>query len=74
MSEIDEILREIDAYIAACGMAPSTFGRQAVNDGKLVRRLRDGGNITLTVASRIRAYMADHPPAVSPFAVAAEAE
>ena len=38
-------------------MAESTFGRQAVNDGKLCARLRAGKNVTLETAEKIRAYI-----------------
>ena len=36
------LLREIADYCRAAGMAESTFGRLAVNDGKFVNRLRFG--------------------------------
>src|SRR5580698_6573462 len=39
----DVILEEISAYCRREGMAESTFGRRAVNDGKFVNRLRFGG-------------------------------
>ncbi len=38
-------------------MAESTFGRRAVNDGKLVQRLREGGRITLDTLERIRTFL-----------------
>src|SRR6185312_7400195 len=47
------------------GLAESTFGRRAVNDGKLASRLRNGGRITTDTLDRIRAFMAqsaDEPP------------
>ena len=37
--------------------AESTFGRRAVNDGKLAARLRNGGRITTETLDRIRAFM-----------------
>ena len=37
-------------------MAESTFGRQAVNDGKLVHRLREGKRITIDTLDRIQAH------------------
>ncbi len=59
----DSLLSEIEAFCRRSGMAESTFGRQAVNDGKLCARLRDGKNVTLDTAERIRdfirAYQAD---------------
>jgi hypothetical protein len=38
-------------------MAESTFGRQAVNDGKLCVRLRSGNNVTLETAEKIRDFI-----------------
>lgn len=55
------ILDEIARYCRDIGMAESTFGRMAVNDGKLVGRIRDGGRISAKTLDRIRAYIAQHP-------------
>ena len=38
-----ELLQEIADYCRNTGLAESTFGRRAVNDGKLTARLRNGG-------------------------------
>src|ERR1700736_5839011 len=42
----DAILREIADFCRRTGVAESTFGRRAVNDGKLASRLRNGGGTT----------------------------
>lgn len=57
----DELLQEISTYCRGAGLAESTFGRVAVNDGKLVERLRNGGRITTDTLERIRAFMSGHP-------------
>jgi len=54
----DAVLREIADYCRRTGVAESTFGRRAVNDGKLASRLRNGGRITTDTLDRIRAFMA----------------
>ena len=41
----DEILSQISEFCRQADMAESTFGRRAVNDGKLVHRLREGKRI-----------------------------
>src|SRR3974390_2838290 len=41
-----QLLQEISDYCRQTGLAESTFGRRAVNDGKLAARLRNGGRIT----------------------------
>src|SRR6202008_2243654 len=53
-----ELLQEISDYCRQAGLAESTFGRRAVNDGKLASRLRNGGRITTDTLDRIRAFMA----------------
>src|SRR5690606_41242870 len=60
--ERSEILREIAAYCQLAGLAESTFGRRAVNDGKLVARIRDGGRISERTLKRIRGYIDANPP------------
>ena len=52
-----ELLQEISDYCRRTGLAESTFGRRAVNDGKLANRLRNGGRITTETLDRIRAFI-----------------
>src|SRR5215471_12650338 len=56
--DAETLLREISEYCRRADLAESTFGRLAINDGKLVRRLRDGGRITTDTFDRIQAFMA----------------
>jgi hypothetical protein len=64
----EQILSEIRDYCRATQTAESTFGRLAVNDGKLVSRLRDGARITTGTLDKLRAYLGEHrpPPATPP--------
>jgi hypothetical protein len=57
----DELLQEIADYCRSAGLAETTFGRIAINDGKLVSRLRNGGRITTETLERIRGFMAERP-------------
>src|SRR4051794_18778931 len=57
-----QILDEIRDHCRATRTAESTFGRLAVNDGKLVSRLRDGANITTETLDKVRAFLARHRP------------
>jgi hypothetical protein len=59
----EQILQEITDFCRQRGLAESTFGRRAVNDGKLAARLRNGGRITTETLERIRTFMADTPGA-----------
>ncbi|HEY6254970.1 MAG TPA: hypothetical protein VIY51_04165 [Xanthobacteraceae bacterium] len=53
-----DLLQEIADYCRRTGLAESTFGRRAVNDGKFAARLRNGGRITTETVDRVRAFMA----------------
>ncbi len=57
-----QLLQQISDYCRQSGLAESTFGRRAVNDGKLAARLRNGGRITTDTLDRIHGFMAAHPP------------
>jgi hypothetical protein len=60
-----ELLQEISDYCRQTGLAESTFGRRAVNDGKLASRLRHGGRITTETLDRIRTFMATNRSAAA---------
>ena len=57
----ETLLRDITDYCRRNGVAESTFGRLAVNDGKFVNRLRDGGRITTMTFERVRSFIAADP-------------
>ena len=59
--ESETLLREISGYCRRVRMAESTFGRLAVNDGKLVNRLRFGGRVTTETVARVRSFIDQHP-------------
>lgn len=59
MSTHHNIVAEIERFCSASGIAETTFGRLAVNDGKLVQRLRTGGRMWPETEERIRSFM-DH--------------
>ena len=61
-SSADFLLEEIEAFCRRTGIAESTFGRQAVNDGKLCVRLRNGKDVTLETAAKIRGFIDGHGP------------
>jgi hypothetical protein len=58
----DALLAEIEVHCRRTGIAESTFGRHAINDGKLCSRLRAGKNVTLSTAERVRAYIQKSGP------------
>ncbi|MEA3024806.1 MAG: hypothetical protein QOF91_91, partial [Alphaproteobacteria bacterium] len=69
-----ELLQEISDYCRQTGLAESTFGRRAVNDGKLASRLRHGGRITTETLDRIRSFLASNRNAGTRPAVIARAQ
>ncbi len=54
------LLDSISAFCRASGIAESTFGRRAVNDGKFVARLRDGARITPETLDRVTGFLERH--------------
>jgi len=62
MNAQQHLLSEVEEFLTASGMGPGTFGRHAVNDGKLVGRLRRGCGCTLETAERIRLFIAENTP------------
>jgi SAM-dependent methyltransferase len=60
----ETLLRDIGEYCRHARMAESTFGRLAVNDGKLVSRLRLGGRVTADTVARVHAFI-DRSPAAN---------
>ncbi|HLF10441.1 MAG TPA: hypothetical protein VJA26_04440, partial [Gammaproteobacteria bacterium] len=61
-STADSLLGQIETFCRQAQMAESTFGRRAVNDGKLCARLRDGKDVTLETADRIKGFIQSHGP------------
>src|SRR6185503_2427895 len=54
------LLDSIAEFCRRTGIAESTFGRRAVNDGKFVARLRDGARITPETLGRVNAFLERH--------------
>ena len=55
--ESQNLLAEIEAFAAETGLAETTLGRKAVNDGKLAARLRAGKRVWPETAERVRDFM-----------------
>ena len=58
----ESLLLEIEQFCRRTGMAESTFGRLAVNDGKLCMRLRSGRDVTLETANKIKNFINENQP------------
>jgi hypothetical protein len=53
-----DLLDRIRVFCREHGMAETTFGRRAVNDGKFVGRVRDGARINAKTLKKVEAFMA----------------
>lgn len=62
------LLESITAFCRRSGVAESTFGRRAVNDGKLVSRLREGARVTPETLARLDAYLRSQGAEAAPSA------
>ena len=60
VAEGTSLLGSIAEFCRHTGMAESTFGRRAVNDGKFVSRLRDGSRVTPETLQRVNQFMVKH--------------
>src|SRR5262245_43067953 len=58
--EVEALLAEISAYCREAKLAETTFGRLAVNDGKLVGRLKNGSRITMDTIERVRSFIGNN--------------
>lgn len=52
-----ELIKKIENAATQRGVAASTFCRLAVNDGSLIRRLREGKSVTLATVSKLDAFI-----------------
>jgi hypothetical protein len=57
MDTQSSLLAEIERHIERTGIAETTFGRLAVNDGKFVSRLRAEANMTIKTITKVRQYL-----------------
>jgi hypothetical protein len=60
------LLDQIGQFCRQTHMAESTFGRLAVNDGKLVSRLRFGGHVTTRTLDRVHDFIKSYDGQILP--------
>lgn len=65
MFDLSNLIQRIETHCEAVGIEETTFGRLAVNDGKLVGRLKAGKTITLDTLRRIEDALAKSPEAAA---------
>ncbi|MFA5989958.1 MAG: hypothetical protein WC803_10180 [Sphingomonas sp.] len=54
------VLREVERYLTRTKMAPTRFGRNVVNDPRLVLDMRNGREPRARTTARIRAFIAQN--------------
>lgn len=59
MMEAEVLLAQIEEACRQLKLAQTTFGRRAVNDGKFVSRLRQGGRVTMQTVERVHRFIAE---------------
>jgi len=64
MTTVADLIIEIEAFCKEAEIAEATFGTRAANDGKFVKRLKDGAGITIATVDRVRAYIAEEREAM----------
>lgn len=57
MDTVAALLLDIEEFCREADIAEATFSTRAVNDGKFVKRLRQGANVTVALVDRVRTYM-----------------
>ena len=63
---IRSLLDDIQQFCRSYDMAETTFGRQAVNDGKLCQRLRTGKGITVNTVQKIQTFIHQNSAVTNP--------
>jgi predicted transcriptional regulator len=62
MSNRDDLVAEIEAFLARTGMTESQFGVEAVNNPALMHYLYRGRDLRLTTVERLREFMRTYKP------------
>ena len=52
----EELIQELDTFLARHGLADTRFGILSVGDGHLMRRIRDGKTIRRSTVLKIRKF------------------
>jgi hypothetical protein len=61
--EAQALLDEIEGFMAASGMTKTRFGLEVAKDPRLVSDIAKGRDLTMSMVSRIRAYMRERSAA-----------
>lgn len=62
MTSREQLLKEIDAFLAKHGMSATRFGTLAANDTALVSKMKNGRSVRVDMFDRLRRFMAAYRP------------
>lgn len=57
---MEPLLKEIEAFCMAHGIAESRFGELALGDKPFVSQLRAGRDVRMSTARKLRSFMAEY--------------
>jgi hypothetical protein len=66
MDAREELLAEIEAFIARVGMTETRFGELTKRDPSLILKIRRGRSVSIDTAKKLRDFMRDYRPPKSP--------
>jgi DNA-binding response OmpR family regulator len=55
-----KLIKRIEAFLTRSGMAPTEFGKLAVNDGNLIAQLKSGRELRSRTKSRVLSFIGSH--------------
>ncbi len=55
---MDDLLADIEAFLASSGVTPTAFGREALGDPKFVSDIRNGRRVWPETEQKARAFIA----------------
>lgn len=58
MSTLRSLVAEIEAFCRDRSMSEAAFSEAVAKDGKFIKRIREGGQITVRKLDEVRAFMA----------------
>lgn len=57
----EQLILEIETYLARTGMSQTEFGLEVMSDGSFVTNLRKGADPKASTIDRVRNWIANHP-------------
>lgn len=62
---MEQFLTDIEAFCERHGLAETRFGELAMGDKPFVKQLREGRNVQMRTAEKVRAFMASYEAGIA---------